>query len=735
MKTHTKISTLAVVYALCAGVAMPTFAAPSVRALGGAGTYSSASSATQAKTGTASTAQKAETVRGGSLSVDSGTSSAGAKTVTNKVSGTATGIRGSSARSASVRVPSSARLSIGKYLGGASVSTPPKQCIPGEPGCDTPTPSEDFIEYQISYDEDTYRLTIYDKTNREEVMSRDVASHKALENLREDLTELEGLVGSGELDTEAVTIIAAINELVAGKQDKLTAGDGIAIDGDMITANIGDGLKFENGKIVTDIEFPDAPIQKEIKAGNGIDVARGTDSDIVKVKLAAGGGLEFAADGSLRTSIEIPEVKLKEYVEGAGIIVEDIVGKDKATVKVKLAADGGLTTDPDGSLRTSIKIPEVELKEYVEGDGITVEDIAGEDKATVKVKLAADGGLKFDSDGSLRTAIDLPNVPVQEKLNAGTGIKIDGNTISTNFEVEQNSKTYLDIKEENGKQIFILSHLPDPDGNFIYKSGQGVSVGAENALNLNLRAANGTIILEDQDDGTVLIKANIPENMPPEVQKALTAGVAVSADALADGQISFMYDGKSGLRINENNQVAVSLGSGLKFNESTGAIETIATLPESGEVQAKLTAGKYINIDENNVITTTLKESDSIKISEDGTITASVPLKEYTGGNGIDVAADGTITTKLLSSNSEQLNINYDESGNAVFTLNVPGLDGNTQYTAGAGLNLDGNEFRLSATESGMFLYTYNADTKQGSWQQVEIVDETDVNTSSEATN
>ena len=730
MKTHTKISTLAVVYALCAGVAMPTFAAPSVRALGGAGTYSSASSATQAKTGTASTAQKAETVRGGSLSVDSGTSSAGAKTVTNKVSGTATGARGSSARSASVRVPSSARLSIGKYLGGASVSTPPKDCKPGDLNCKQPTAG--MVDYKITYNDTTKVLEIYDETSGDRIMSRDVASHRELENLREDLMELERLVGSGELDTEAVTIIAAINELVAGKQDKLTAGEGININGDEISvnligengitvdgnvigfeggdlqsklnagdgitidannniaANIGDGLKFENGKIVTDIEFPDAPIQKQIKEGAGIEVEPGKDSDTVKVKLAADGGLKFDDDGSLRTSIEIPEVELKEYVEGAGITVEDIAGEDKATVKVKLAADGGLKFDDDGSLRTSIKLP----------------------------------------------TTDLPEV-VQEKLNAGTGIKIDDatNTISTNFEVEQNSKTYLDIKEENGKQIFTLTNLPDPDGNFIYKSGQGVSVGAENALNLNLRAANGTIILEDQDDGTVLIKANMPENMPSEVQKALTAGVAVSADALADGQISFMYDGKSGLRINENNQVAVSLGSGLKFNESTGAIETIATLPEGGEVQAKLTAGKYINIDENNVITTTLKESDSIKIGEDGTITASVPLKEYTGGNGIDVAADGTITTKLLSSNSEQLNIGYDESGNAVFTLNVPGLDGNTQYAAGAGLNLDGNEFRLSATESGMFLYTYNADTKQGSWQQVEIVDETKVNTSAEATN
>lgn len=730
MKTHTKISTLAVVYALCAGVAMPTFAAPSVRALGGAGTYSSASSATQAKTGTASTAQKAETVRGGSLSVDSGTSSAGAKTVTNKVSGTATGIRGSSARSASVRVPSSARLSIGKYLGGASVSQPPKDCKPGDLNCKQPTAG--MVDYKITYNDTTKVLEIYDETSGDRIMSRDVASHRELENLREDLMELERLVGSGELATEAVTIIAAINELVAGKQDKLTAGEGININGDEISvnligengitvdgnvigfeggdlqsklnagdgividannniaANIGDGLKFENGKIVTDIEFPDAPIQKQIKEGDGIEVVEGKDSDTVKVKLAADGGLKFDADGSLRTSIEIPEVELKEYVEGAGI---------------------------------------------------TVEDIAGENKATVKVKLAADGGLKFDNDGSLRTVIDLPNVPVQEKLTAGTGIKIDGNTISTNFEVEQNSKTYLDIKEENGKQIFVLSHLPDPDGNFIYKSGQGVSVGAENALNLNLVAANKTIILENQDDGTVLIKANMPENMPSEVQKALTAGVAVSADALADGQISFMYDGKSGLRINENNQVAVSLGSGLKFDED-GKITTDITLKEYKGTDAI----EVITSEDGKEATVGLRVNDDrLQVTPDGLSLNLPDMPEevqaaLTAGAGILIDTDNKISANLQAGNGVKITDVTMEDGSEAKQISIT-LDGNdnTVYAAGDGIKIDAvegeeNKISINATAEGFYLYNVDASGK-GVWQQVEIVDETAVNTSAEATN
>ena len=696
MKTHTKISTLAVVYALCAGVAMPTFAAPSVRALGGAGTYSSASSATQAKTGTASTAQKAETVRGGSLSVDSGTSSAGTKTVTNKVSGTVTGARGSSARSASVRVPSSARLSIGKYLGGASVSTPPQYCKPGDPNCKQPTAG--MVDYTITYEPTTKVLEIYDEANGEMIMSRGIASHK-------ELVALQGLVGSGKLDTGSETIIAAINELVAGKQDKLTAGEGININGDEISvnligengitvdgnvigfeggdlqsklnagdgitidannniaANIGNGLKFENGKIVTDIEFPDAPIQKQIEAGDGIEVELGTDSDTVKVKLAADGGLKFDSDGSLRTAIEFPENPQKEIAAGNGIAVS--VGEDKDTVEVKLAEK--------------------------------------------------DSNLTFDSAGGLR--VDLPEGGVQEKLTAGTGIKIADNVISTNLRSDSTQLEIRTSETDPNVVVFNLKDVAPADGVITYKAGDGIAI--------------------DGDNG-----------------------------------------------------ISAHIGSGLRFNEDTKAIETIATLPESGEVQAKLTAGKYIYIDENNVITTTLKESDSIQIGEDGTITASVPLKEYKGTDAIEVITsdDGKEATVKLKVNENDdrlqvtpdgLSLNLPEevqaaltagagilidtdnkisanliAGNNVEITDVTMADGseakeisitldgndNTVYAAGDGIKIDaaveGGESKISinATAEGFYLYNVDASGK-GVWQQVQIVDETDVNTSTEATN
>lgn len=95
MKKDIKISVLSIVSVLCATVVMPSFAASSVRSLGGAGTYNSASSAANAKSNA-----KSNSARAGSLRVGTDVS----------------GSRVSSARGTSVP-----RLSIGKYLGGSSV--------------------------------------------------------------------------------------------------------------------------------------------------------------------------------------------------------------------------------------------------------------------------------------------------------------------------------------------------------------------------------------------------------------------------------------------------------------------------------------------------------------------------------------------------------------------------------------------------------------------------------------
>ena len=99
MKNELKISTLSIVCVLCTAVSIPSFGASAVRSLGGAGTYSSASSAASAGTDT-TRAAATNSVRGGSMRVSN------AKPATAS----------SSTRTSATRASATPRLSIGKYL-------------------------------------------------------------------------------------------------------------------------------------------------------------------------------------------------------------------------------------------------------------------------------------------------------------------------------------------------------------------------------------------------------------------------------------------------------------------------------------------------------------------------------------------------------------------------------------------------------------------------------------------
>lgn len=100
MKKELKTSRFAVFCVLFVGVTLPAFSASSVRSLGGAGTYASASSAAAAKSGESASGGA---VRAGSMRV-------------NNVAGATSG----ATRSGSTRAATTPRLSIGKYLSGSS---------------------------------------------------------------------------------------------------------------------------------------------------------------------------------------------------------------------------------------------------------------------------------------------------------------------------------------------------------------------------------------------------------------------------------------------------------------------------------------------------------------------------------------------------------------------------------------------------------------------------------------
>lgn len=129
MKNDLKISTLSVACVLCTAFVSPAFSAAPVRALGGVGTYSSASNAASAKVSGAKGSSAISAVRGGSMRVNSSAS--------GKTAGSASGVT-------STRVATTPRLSIGKYLSG-SATLGGSATVGGKPGSAGGNGSEDSV--------------------------------------------------------------------------------------------------------------------------------------------------------------------------------------------------------------------------------------------------------------------------------------------------------------------------------------------------------------------------------------------------------------------------------------------------------------------------------------------------------------------------------------------------------------------------------------------------------------
>jgi hypothetical protein len=105
MKTKFNILSASLVGIVCASIMTPSFAASSVRSLGGAGTFAGTSSV-RSNTAASTSGSAVSAARAGSIRINNGTSA--------KVNS------GTSLRTPSTRSAAAPRLSIGKYLAGSS---------------------------------------------------------------------------------------------------------------------------------------------------------------------------------------------------------------------------------------------------------------------------------------------------------------------------------------------------------------------------------------------------------------------------------------------------------------------------------------------------------------------------------------------------------------------------------------------------------------------------------------
>lgn len=308
MKTELKISSLALICALCTVVATPAMSAAPVRSLGGAGTYTSASSAAASKTSGAST-------RAGAMRVLPSTTKATSSAKTSTASATT-----------STRAAMSPRLSIGKYLPHRVVATAPGGSSSGGSSSGGTTGGE-FVDVndplwlrvaQLPDKFDDLEAGVGVLEERVDALEKaaadGVVTDEEFKTVQDSVTAVESqvaeienaiadlpadVVGKTELQSE----IDAVKALIPSADDLAASADVVQLKSDV--SALQDSVA-DMEKSVTDLEAALATKQNVLTAGQYIEIVNDTVSlkyaDLVAdLEKIAGNTVDISYDDATRT--------------------------------------------------------------------------------------------------------------------------------------------------------------------------------------------------------------------------------------------------------------------------------------------------------------------------------------------------------------------------------------------------------------------------------------------------
>lgn len=313
MKTELKISSLALICALCTVVATPAMSAAPVRSLGGAGTYTSASSAAASKTSGASTRAGAMRVL---PSTTKATSSAKTSTTSAATSGAVT----------STRAAMTPRLSIGKYLPHRVVATAPGGSSSGGSSSGGTTGGEfvdvndplwlrvaqlpdkfDDLEAGVGVLEE--RVDALEKAAADGVVTDEEFKtvQDSVAAVESQVAEIENAIADLPADvvgkTELQSEIDAVKALIPSADDLAASADVVQLKSDVsaLQDSVADMEKF-----VTDLETALATKQNVLTAGQYIEIVNDTVSlkyaDLVAdLEKIAGNTVDISYDDATHT--------------------------------------------------------------------------------------------------------------------------------------------------------------------------------------------------------------------------------------------------------------------------------------------------------------------------------------------------------------------------------------------------------------------------------------------------
>jgi len=420
MKNELKISTISIVCVLCASVVSGAYAASSVRSLGGAGTYTSAASASKsgASTGVA---------RAGSVRISPTTTNAN----TAKPSGGASVTAG--------RVAASPRLSLGKYLGGKTAISGGSSTRPGgstggdggssmDPGlaaelnnrvnvledsvADLKTSSEDLLENK------------QDKLTGDDYIEIDNNGNVSLivENLKQDLAGIDGADGR-----EVAIDTSADGKYIVWQYDGDTTWQQLIAIEDLVGPQGEKGEKGDPGD-AANLDQYSTTLQMNQAIADAINGY--VKSDTLSTMLA-----EFPTNEEL-------DKKLTEKADASAL--NDLATKTELATK----ADADKVYDKTGADQKFATKEDLAGVETGAGTALTdaLKNYATTTELATKGALdtvSQDGVISNTNDGSVVRGVYVdPNNPANVKVASG---KIGNKSIADNAEIAR-SKLATDVR-------------------------------------------------------------------------------------------------------------------------------------------------------------------------------------------------------------------------------------------------------------------------------------------------
>ena len=370
-----------------------------------------------------------------------------------------------------------------------------------------------------------------------------------------------GPTGPGGAITASAPIVKTGNNLA------LDIGQGLINNNGSLEADLGDGLVFDEDGGAIEIDYTD--VQRKLTAGNGITINGST----ISARAEAQGGLTVGAGG-----IAINNTELEQYLAMDGFNKVSGTTSTNAWNTLTIGDTTKSVVDVGQGLVKSSGTIEADI-----GDGLQFDPEGG----AIEVKAEAQGCINVGAGGVSVNNVELGQVLVMDGFNKVSGTS-SANAWQT-LNIGGTTKNIIDagdglIKDNGVLEVDIGDGLKfDEDGGAVEVKAEAqgcISVGAggvsvDTSELGNVLLMDGFSKVSGTSSGanwTALTINGTTKNIP---QGGGGGSETVAAPIIRDAQNRITLSYGDGL-INNNGALEVDIGDGLKIDSDGGAVEVRA---------------------------------------------------------------------------------------------------------------------------------------------------------------